>query len=559
LPSYATNVSFTVADYILHRLDEVGVRHVFGVPGDYNLHFLDYVIRHERITWVGNANELNAAYAADGYARVNGVGAVLTTFGVGELSAINGIAGSHAEYLPVIHIVGAPSTRAQQERALVHHTLGDGDFGHFSRAYAEVTVAHAALTVANAAAEIDRVICTALRERRPGYLVVPVDVGASPIAPPVTPLRFSEPPFSEKALDAFVARVREMLGRAGSAVVLADFLADRFDVKPQLRRLLQAGRFPHTTLSMGKGLLDETDPDFFGTFAGRASAPQVRDCVVNADVIIAVGVRFTDTAMAGSSQDIADQRLIDVQPFAARIAEESFAPLPMARALDGLIAVVEELGRTWQRAAGKVQQRATRSDGRLSQVELWSQIEQFLRPNDIVVAEQGTAFFGAALMRLPKGVQFIGQPLWASIGYSLPAAYGAQIAAPQRRVVLLIGDGAAQLTAQEIGSMLRDGVKPVIVLINNDGYTIERVIHGATQRYNDIAPWHWSLLLQAMGAATRSLTLRADSTETLEIALMSAAKADCLVFLEAQLPKMDVPVLLATLAEAIRPPKRCVS
>ncbi|WP_351229680.1 thiamine pyrophosphate-binding protein [Streptomyces sp. NPDC002133] len=114
------------------------------MPGDYNMEFLDHVVDHDRISWVGNANELDAAYAADGYARVNGAGALVTTYGVGELSAINGIAGAYAEYVPVIHIVGAPSTAAQKAGALLHHTLGDGDHRHFVRAHTELlrTAAH---------------------------------------------------------------------------------------------------------------------------------------------------------------------------------------------------------------------------------------------------------------------------------------------------------------------------------------------------------------------------------------------------------------------------------
>src|ERR1700740_2220835 len=143
------SAAFTVADYLLYRLAQAGVHHLFGGPGDFNFQFLDHVIAHPQITWVGNANELNAAYAADGYARLNGMGALLTTFGVGELSAINGVAGSYAEYVPVIPVVGAPSTAARREKALIHHTLGDGDFDRFARAYAEVTVAQAILTQEN--------------------------------------------------------------------------------------------------------------------------------------------------------------------------------------------------------------------------------------------------------------------------------------------------------------------------------------------------------------------------------------------------------------------------
>jgi indolepyruvate decarboxylase len=545
------SASFTVADYLLARLAELGVRHLFGVPGDYTLPFLDHVIGHPQIAWVGNANELNAAYAADGYARVNGIGAVATTFGVGELSAINGIAGSYAEYVPVIHIVGAPSASAQAARALVHHTLGEGDFEGFLRAHAEVTVAQAAITAANAAEEIDRVLVTAVRERRPGYLVIPVDVSVQRIQPPATPLCIPEPEFSQGTLDAFVAEAREMLERAGSAVVLADFLADRFGVQPQLRRLVQRGRFPHATLGMGKSLFDETEPDFLGTFAGRGSEPEVRDRVVHADVVIAAGVRFFDTITTGFTQDIADDRLIDLQPFAARIGHRHYAPLPMAAALDALIGIVEELGRTWRRRGLRppqvVADRA--GDEPLSQAELWSQIGGFLRPDDIIVADQGTASFGTALMRMPRGARFICQALWASIGYSLPAAYGAQLAAPDRRVVLLVGDGAAQLTIQELGSMLRDGIKPVIVLVNNDGYTIERMIRGPQERYNDIPRWDWSLLPAAMCAGGRALTLRAESGAALASALESAANADSLVLLEAVVPKLDVPELLSLIAE----------
>lgn len=275
------NDAFTVTDYLFARLAELGVRHLFGVPGDYNLPFLDRVVRHPRIAWVGNANELNAAYAADGYARMNGLGALVTTFGVGELSAINGIAESYAEYVSVIHIVGTPPSAAQHAGALIHHTLGDGDFGNFARAYAEVTAARANLTAENATEEIDRILIAALRERRPAYLAIPMDVAVHPVASSFPPLRVPEPDISPAALEAFVARARAMLAQAGSAVVLGDFLADRFEVEPQLRRLVERGAFPHATLAMGKGLFDETAADFIGTFAGRGSAPEVRDSSVS--------------------------------------------------------------------------------------------------------------------------------------------------------------------------------------------------------------------------------------------------------------------------------------
>ena len=124
---------YTVGDYLLDRLAELGVTEIFGVPGDYQLEFLDHIVAHPRIHWVGGANELNAGYAADGYGRLRGMAALVTTFGVGELSAANAVAGSYAEHVPVVHIVGAPSKDTQGARRVVHHTLGDGDFEHFLR------------------------------------------------------------------------------------------------------------------------------------------------------------------------------------------------------------------------------------------------------------------------------------------------------------------------------------------------------------------------------------------------------------------------------------------
>src|SRR5699024_2181402 len=147
---------YTVGDYLLDRLSALGTRHMFGVPGEYNLSFLDNVIDYEGMAWVGNRNELNAAYAADASARLIGIAALATTYGVGERSAINGIAGSCAEHVPVVKITGAPTTKVMEEGLYVHHTLGDGKFDHFSRMFQEVTVAQTLLSQENAAQEIDR-------------------------------------------------------------------------------------------------------------------------------------------------------------------------------------------------------------------------------------------------------------------------------------------------------------------------------------------------------------------------------------------------------------------
>jgi indolepyruvate decarboxylase len=227
----------TVARYLVDRLAEIGVRHLFGVPGDFNLVFLDTVVAHPEVAWVGNANELNAAYAADGYARCRGAAALLTTFGVGELSALKGFAGSCAEYLPVLQIVGAPPTGSRERREILHHTLGDGQFDHFSRIHAEVTVARAYLTAENAAAEIDRVIAEMLLQRRPGYIVLPADIVNTPVVT-AGPLRLAEPPCGQGQLAAFLSHARQLLTESSSCAVLADFFVDRCSAQEALRTLI---------------------------------------------------------------------------------------------------------------------------------------------------------------------------------------------------------------------------------------------------------------------------------------------------------------------------------
>lgn len=534
---------FTVGDYLLTRLQEIGVKHLFGVPGDYNLQFLDHVIAHPAIRWVGCANELNAAYAADGYARCNGAGALLTTFGVGELSAINGIAGSYAEYLPVIHIVGAPATQAQLQGDCVHHSLGDGDFQHFIRMATEVSAATAQLTADNATAEIDRVIVSALQARRPGYLSLAVDVAAMEVQPPAQPLK-SHQSSSPAARRAFSDAAERLLAPAQRVSLLADFLALRWQQQSALAALREQCAIPCASLLMGKGVLDEQQPGYVGTYAGEASAGQVCEQIEQVDVAICVGVRFTDTITAGFTQQFNPERLIDLQPLSASVGGENFAPLSMADALSELLPLFKRYGQQWQPGATPPAAQSAEPAAVISQQAFWQAMQAFLQPGDLILAEQGTAAFGAAALRLPSQAQLVVQPLWGSIGYTLPAAFGAQTADPDRRVILIIGDGSAQLTIQELGSMLRDQQRLILFLLNNEGYTVERAIHGATQRYNDIAQWNWTALPHALSLQGQAQSWRISETVQLEEVMARLSEPQWLSLVEVVMQKEDLPPLL---------------
>ncbi|ELJ8250739.1 alpha-keto acid decarboxylase family protein [Salmonella enterica] len=540
---------YTVADYLLDRLAGCGIGHLFGVPGDYNLQFLDHVIDHPTLRWVGCANELNAAYTADGYARMSGAGALLTTFGVGELSAINGIAGSYAEYVPVLHIVGAPCSAAQQRGELMHHTLGDGDFRHFYRMSQAISAASAILDEQNACFEIDRVLSEMLAARRPGYIMLPADVAKKTAIPPTQALALPVHEAQSGVETAFRYHARQCLMNSRRIALLADFLAGRFGLRPLLQRWMAETPIAHATLLMGKGLFDEQHPNFVGTYSAGASSKEVRQAIEDADRVICVGTRFVDTLTAGFTQQLPAERTLEIQPYASRIGETWFN-LPMAQAVSTLRELCLEcaFAPPPTRSAGQ----PVRIDkGELTQESFWQTLQQYLKPGDIVLVDQGTAAFGAAALSLPDGAEVVVQPLWGSIGYSLPAAFGAQTACPDRRVILIIGDGAAQLTIQEMGSMLRDGQAPVILLLNNDGYTVERAIHGAAQRYNDIASWNWTQIPPALNAAQQAECWRVTQAIQLAEVLERLARPQRLSFIEVMLPKADLPELLRTVTRAL--------
>lgn len=540
---------YTVADYLLDRLAGCGIGHLFGVPGDYNLQFLDHVIDHPTLRWVGCANELNAAYAADGYARMSGAGALLTTFSVGELSAINGIAGSYAEYVPVLHIVGAPCSAAQQRGELMHHTLGDGDFRHFYRMSQAISAASAILDEQNACFEIDRVLGEMLAARRPGYIMLPADVAKKTAIPPTQALALPVHEAQSGVETAFRYHARQCLMNSRRIALLADFLAGRFGLRPLLQRWMAETPIAHATLLMGKGLFDEQHPNFVGTYSAGASSKEVRQAIEDADRVICVGTRFVDTLTAGFTQQLPAERTLEIQPYASRIGETWFN-LPMAQAVSTLRELCLEcaFAPPPTRSAGQ----PVRIDkGELTQESFWQTLQQYLKPGDIILVDQGTAAFGAAALSLPDGAEVVLQPLWGSIGYSLPAAFGAQTACPDRRVILIIGDGAAQLTIQEMGSMLRDGQAPVILLLNNDGYTVERAIHGAAQRYNDIASWNWTQIPPALNAAQQAECWRVTQAIQLAEVLERLARPQRLSFIEVMLPKADLPELLRTVTRAL--------
>ncbi|MED0937147.1 alpha-keto acid decarboxylase family protein [Bacillus mobilis] len=547
---------YTVSTYLLDRLSELGIEHIFGVPGDYNLAFLDDVLAHEKLKWIGNCNELNAAYAADGYARIKGIAALITTFGVGELSALNGVAGSYAENVPVIKITGTPTTKVMENGALVHHTLGDGKFDHFSNMYREITVAQAKLTPEHAAEEIDRVLRACWIEKRPVHIQLPIDVYNKPINKP-TELILHKPVVSNKdALDKMLLHATSKINSAKKPVILADFEVARFHAEECLHQFVEKTGFPITTLSMGKGIFPEKHPQFIGIYTGDVSSPYLRKRIDESDCIISIGVKLTDTITGGFTQGFTKEQVIEIHPYTVKIIDKKYGPVVMKDVLQLLSDLIEhgkeetlEINPFISESLSITEEFNPKAQ-MVTQKRFWQQIYHFLQENDVLIAEQGTPFFGSATIPLPSNTTYVAQPLWGSIGYTLPALLGTQLADLSRRNILIIGDGSFQVTVQELSTILRQNLKPIIFLINNNGYTVERAIHGQNEPYNDIQMWDYTKLANVFGSEEKSLPCKVENEiELAEVLTNITLNKNQLIFIEVVMSQGDQPELLAKLGE----------
>jgi indolepyruvate decarboxylase len=549
--------AYAVADHLMDRLAELGLDRAFGVPGDYSLALLDHVVRHPAVTWTGTTNELNAGYAADGYGRLRGIAALFTTYGVGELSAINAIAGSYAEHVPVVHVVGAPASTTQAAHRPVHHTLGDGVFGYFMAMHTDITCARAALTRENASTEIDRVLTAVRDQHLPGYLLIPADVAESPVERAIAALPLRTDSTDPAVLAAFVAAASRVLSRAGSASdvsVLAGLLVHRLGAIDNLAKLLASGSLTHATTLWAKSLVDESSPLFAGTYAGAASPEATRTAVEDAAALIVAGVQFTDLNSGMFTQRITRERTIEIGARSASVGAATFAPLELPTALAALEPLVARLtdGTPTPSVVASAAAAPAADAEPLTQKALWDAMAAFVRPGDIVLADQGTSFYGMAPHRLPADVTFVGQPLWASIGYTLPALLGACTARPGSRGVLLIGDGAAQMTVQELATVIRAEVPAVVVVVDNDGYTVERAIHGPDEPYNDITAWDWTQVPALFGGGRDATATRAQTLGELRAVLDDAAShPGRFTLIQAVVPRDDVPDLLSALTAVL--------
>jgi indolepyruvate decarboxylase len=530
----------SIGNFLLRRLQEAGIRHIFGVPGDYNLGLMQQLEDRGEPVWIGNCNELNASYATDGYARINGLGAMIVTHGVGTLSAVNGIAGAYSEHVPVILISGSLPLRAVQRGDLMHHTLIDPGKGNLCRMFAEITEAQARLTPENTVAEIDRLILTAWRRKLPVYMELPSDIPYLEIEVPDSPLKLEMAPSEQENLKASTKMILEKLHAARSPAFLLDIDAMRFGVSEQIMQLAERFHMRVATLNCTKGAVPESFPQFGGTYCGIASPPETRQAIEGSDCLLTVGYRRVETT-TGFFTDNLPASAIYLSSDSVDTAGKNYQGVYIAELLQSIVDSSSGIVTKKQPPHPSKQVPFVPSDDPLTQDTYWKAIQNFLRPRDVIVVEDGASSAGMGRLTLPEASTYItGAFVWCSIGYATPALLGAILASPGRRHILLTGEGSLQMTVQELSTVMRHHLKPFIFVINNSGYTVERAVLGKDAKYNDVANWRYSELPNVFSRDNKAETYVVQTSNEFQKMLDSPHSE--MVFVEAVMDKYDAPI-----------------
>lgn len=553
----------TVADYLIARLKQCGLEHLFAVPGDYASPFLAALDATSGLTRVANINELGSGYAADGYARFRGIGAACVQYGVGTFSLLNCTAGSFVERLPVVVISASPNTKDRRlehrEQILFHHSTGDLRADQI--VFQNVTVASEILrTAEDAPGQIDRAIVAMLTHRKPIYLEGLNDVWNKECGSPTGTLApapaSSYPQSLEAALDAAWARIQA----ATLPVIWAGVEVRRFGLQDTLQKIVDASGLPFTTTSLGKTILDESHPQFIGTYAGPASPALTRAVMQETDCPIALGTIITDDYLDIMASSYG--ALIEVNDQEARVGYQHYQHVTMPDFLDGLLERFEAARparRTYTLPAVEPETPSAATPGaKLTYTRFYDEMAAVMRDTRVrkdtvlVLGESTSLYVFGNLTGMPAD-SFVAQAAWGSLGHETGCALGVALGSGKRPYVIA-GDGGFMMICQELSSLVREKCNAVVFVMSNKGYAIEQAFvditaftpEGSFAPFDVLPAWDYLALANAFGA--KGYRCRTVKELRAVLAKVKGLK-DVPALVEVVIPEKDLAPQLKRLAE----------
>ncbi len=539
------NKAHTISSYLIHKLYAHGVRHIFGVPGDYVLGFYKE-LEDSQVEVINTCDEQGAGFAADAYARVSGLGAVCITYCVGGLKVANTTAQAFAEKSPVVVISGAPGTNERIKKPLLHHKVRD--FDTQLKVFQQLTVASTVLNDPQAACrDIDRVFDAALRYKRPVYIELPRDmisVPASPSQQPQEAMRSSDANALREALHEAI----DIINAARKPVIIAGVELHRFGLQDMLLRFLGKSRIPVASTMLSKSVIVENHPQYLGVYEGAMGREEVVEYVESSDCLILLGVFMSDVNLGVFTAHLDEGKSICVTSDKISIKYHTYEGVEMedfVRALtDADIRQREDADIPHPPSphpANPV------SEKQITVRHLFQRLNSFVGDNTVVIADTGDAMFGAMDMTIHSATEFLSPAYYTSLGFAVPASLGAQLARPELRPLVLVGDGAFQMTGMELASIARFHLNPIVVVLNNRGYGTERPMLDG--RFNDIHLWAYSRIPEVLGAG-KGYDIRTE--DQLEEALKEAERqTDSFCILDVHLDPQDRSLALERLTTAL--------
>jgi indolepyruvate decarboxylase len=491
--------SLSIGQYLIRRLSDYGIRHVFGLPGDYVLSFYS-MLEHSPLDLVNCTREDCAGFAADAYARVNSMGAVCVTYGVGALSLANSIAGAYAEKSPVVLISGAPGLGERVNDPLLHHRVREWRtqldvFEKICAASREI------VDPATAFRDIDFLLDTAHRQKRPVYLELPRDI-VGVVPDQIRPYAHAEPRSDPDALAEAVKEAMTRIAAARKPVIIAGIELHRFGLQADALALAEVSGIPIAATMLAKSVVSEVHPLYIGLYEGAMGRRDVTEFVEESDCVILLGTILTDIDLgiftakldAGNSIFAGSDRL--------RISHHHYHHVLLADFIRALVAA-KPRGAERQLPPGPAAARGPfvlEPDAPITTRRLVRRLDESLDDRTIVIADVGDALFASSELVIRGQTEYIAPAYYTSMGFAVPAALGAQMARPDLKVVALVGDGAFQMTGMELSTIVRRGLPVTVIVLDNKGYGTERLLLEGS--FNDINPWQYQLLPQVLGGGT---------------------------------------------------------
>lgn len=536
----------TIGEYLIQRLYSAGVAHLFGIPGDYILKFYDQ-LAHGPIQHIGTTREDASAFAADGYARCKGLGALAVTYGVGALSVVNAVAGAHAESSPVVVISGAPGVREQREDPLIHHRFGPFTFQR--EIFERITCAQAVLDDPMIAfRQIDRMLAAAQLHRKPVYIELPRDIVDAPGYPmPIesVPESISDP----AALNEAVAETVELLNSARAPALVAGVEVHRAGLQDDLLRLVERARLPVAATLTGKSVMGERHPAYLGVYEGAMGPEAARARIEQADLLLLLGVALNDVDLGVYTAQLDFTRVVRANLGEVMIRHHRYPRVLLTDFTRRLIDQCRSSSSIWPMAdTGPSAPEFPRGAAPMNIARLIGRLNAALTPDMMVICDTGDCLFAAIELRVHERTEFLASAFYTTMGFAMPAALGAAVARPDRRPLILVGDGAFQMSGTELSSLARLKSNAIVIVFNNAGYSTERFILDGP--FNDISPWRFDRLGEVFGPLTGFLARTEDEFES---ALQTALRiTDHPTLIDVQLPPDEPSPAMKRLAQNLR-------